>query len=68
MEKDGQFADYEDAKVYAASQTFACESATLNFVVEFGKDEAQIAFDVKEDQLDVLLSKPKNPDRPIRWM
>lgn len=64
----GAFADYDDGEVYAASNEKALSAATGNFVVEFGVNEARIAFDQEEGQLREFLDTPQSPDRPVRWM
>lgn len=62
------FQDYDNISVYQLSQTTAKEQGTQNFVVEFGREQAQIAFDVKREHVQSLLSTPASAERPVRWM
>jgi hypothetical protein len=68
MEKDGQFADFDDKQTYNDSQSRALLERTRNFVVQFGKEEAQIAFDLDADDVQTLLDTPSPVERPVRWM
>lgn len=68
MEKDGQFADFDDEQTYNDSQSRALLERTRNFVVQFGKEEAQIAFDLDADDVQTLLDTPSPVERPVRWM
>ena len=68
MEKDGRFADFDDAAIYKGSQARALNEATHNFVVEFGKDEAQVAFDLDVADIQNVLDTPREGPRPVRWM
>lgn len=69
MDNDGTFADYDLSDVYHQSREYARDPSTSNFVVEFGRADAQIAFDLDIDQFRHLLSPTTRPEnRPIRWM
>ncbi|TAQ89005.1 hypothetical protein B7494_g2683 [Chlorociboria aeruginascens] len=69
MEKDGLFADFDDEGVYKQSQERVLLESTKNFVVEFGKDEAQIAFDLDAEDVDALLQDTAHQhQRPVRWI
>ena len=68
MERDGRFANYDLKDVYEKSREFAKDPRTSNFVVEFGQEEAQIAFDLDIIQFQTLLSTEAPKKRPIRWM
>ncbi|KAB8291243.1 hypothetical protein EYC80_009930 [Monilinia laxa] len=72
MEKDGIFADFDVQVVYDASLERARDEKTRNFVVEFGKLEARIAFDFNAGQLGQLLNEsPTEAERvrpPVRWI
>lgn len=67
-EKGVQFADLDDEQVYDDSHIRALERTTRNFVVEFGKDAAEIAFDLQADDIENLLKAERAQERPIRWM
>ncbi|KAG9235638.1 hypothetical protein BJ875DRAFT_458578 [Amylocarpus encephaloides] len=62
------FQDYDDDKVFHDAQERARDEASRNFVIEFGKDEAQIAFDLGEQDFNSLLNTPRTPTLPIRWI
>ncbi|KAH6678354.1 hypothetical protein B0J14DRAFT_582510 [Halenospora varia] len=68
MEKNGQFADFDEDEVYQNAKAFTLDLSTLNFVVEFGQDKAQIAFDVHKDDFEALLKSKRTIERPIRWI
>ena len=68
MEKDGRFADFDDEQTYNDSQSRALLERTRNFVVQFGKEEAQIAFNLDADDVQTLLETPNPVERPVRWM
>ena len=63
-----QFADFDDKHTYEEGKLLALDPATRNFVVEFGKDEAQIAWDLRPDDVDSLLKAERSVERPVRWM
>lgn len=63
------FADFDNETVYAGSLVKALSHQTLNFVVEFGKNEAWIAFDQSAEAIQTLVTEPsKASERPVRWM
>lgn len=66
--EDGLFQNYDRPSEYADSQRLALDPASRNFVVEFGKNEAQIAFNLDVDKLKHLLKTKRSPARPVRWM
>lgn len=72
MEKNGTFADFDQQVIYEDSLDRAGDENTRNFVVEFGKLEARIAFDLNANQVKRLLDEPSTQaerDRPpVRWM
>jgi hypothetical protein len=68
MESNGPFADFDDENVYRQSQSRALNELTLNFVIEFGKDDAHIAFDLGTGDVQKLLDSERNEKTPVRWM
>lgn len=72
MKKDGIFADFDKQVIYEASLERAGNENSQNFVVEFGKLEARIAFDLNADQVEELLDEPSTEAErerpPVRWM
>jgi hypothetical protein len=79
MEKNGRFEDFDEQFVYDASVARALDGKTHNFVVEFSKSEARIAFDLDSEGMNNLIDRePKrksSPDQqsiadrfPVRWM
>jgi len=68
MVTPGEFKDYDDENWYWRSQEYARNPKTKNFVVDFGKDSAYIAFDTSAEDVKALLETPRDENRPIRWM
>ena len=68
MEDDKKFADFDDETIYGKSLARACLPTTLNFAVEFGKEEARIAFDLSANDVQTLLESSAPQGRPVRWM
>ncbi|RDL41990.1 uncharacterized protein BP5553_01969 [Venustampulla echinocandica] len=68
MDRDGVFADFDDEKVYSTSRKYALDGSTKNFVVDFGKDSAQVAFDLQKIDFEILLKAERPKQRPIRWI
>ncbi|TVY85132.1 hypothetical protein LSUE1_G000421 [Lachnellula suecica] len=64
----GPFQNYDNPDVFKESEQFALDPATKNFVVDFGLDEAQIAFDLGEAEFNSILQTPHPAERPIRWI
>lgn len=62
------FNDFDDKGVYDRSQSLALDHATRNFVVEFAKENAHIAFNLNPNDVQELLSTVREPRRPVRWM
>ncbi|KAK6592992.1 ADP-ribosylation factor 1 [Botrytis cinerea] len=71
MEKNGTFADFDQQVIYEDSLDRAGDENTRNFVVEFGKLEARIAFDLNANQVKRLLDEPSTQaerDRPPQYL
>lgn len=68
MMENGSFYNYDDKEIYENCKQKALDISTKNFVIEFGKDEAQIAFDLQECDFNGLLTASRPEKRPIRWM
>ncbi len=68
MEKDGDFANFDNEQTYNESQKRALNEATRNFVVNFGANEAKIAFDLQADGIRDILYHVAPAERPVRWM
>jgi hypothetical protein len=63
------FQNYDDEAVYNAAIDHETSSLWLNFVIEFGKDKPQIAFDVGATNVQNLLQDRRDRERfPVRWM
>ena len=67
-EKQNDFLDLDKSDVYAAISAKVCNVATKNFVVEFGKDDAKILYDLAPECSGEVLKKERAVKRPIRWM
>lgn len=68
MEKDGSFADFDEDTVYRQSLSRAKNESTRNFVVEFGKESAHIAFNLGSADVEDLFKTSRLEERPVRWM
>lgn len=68
MEKTASFENFDDETVYNRSQARALVDSTHNFAVEFGKDQAVIAFDLLAEDIQKLLNAERQLETPIRWM
>lgn len=68
MASPGEFRDYDDENVYIQSQELALDPSTRNFIVDFGKDSAQIAFNSSPEDVRRVLGERNSEERPIRWM
>ena len=68
MEEKVLFDDFDDQAIYDQSQLRAQEEATRNFVVEFGKGKAQIAFELGVRELQSVLDAERALETPVRWM
>lgn len=64
----GEFDDFDNEVVYADSLGQATDQHARNFVVQFGKAEAQVAFNLNYDKFKALLEGPMPAERPVRWM
>lgn len=62
------FADFDDRDKYSQSLAKVLDESTRNFVVEFGKAEAKIAFNLAADDVKGLLKTGLLQERPVRWM
>ncbi|KAE9376988.1 hypothetical protein N431DRAFT_555275 [Stipitochalara longipes BDJ] len=62
------FSDFDNADVYKDSLDHNLRDSTRNFVVEFGADEARIAFNVSTDGVSNLLKKKASSKLPVRWI
>ncbi|KAL2067302.1 hypothetical protein VTL71DRAFT_1726 [Oculimacula yallundae] len=68
MERDGQFANFDEEYTFKASEERAVLESTRNFVVQFGEEGAEIAFDFQADGIEALLQSPASAERPVRWI
>ena len=66
--ENGFFADFDDQTIYGESQLRAQDELTRNFVIEFGKDKAHIAFDLGAGDIESLLKAVRGDNTPVRWM
>lgn len=62
------FQNFDEKTVYEESKSLAVSAKTHNFVVEFSKEEAQVAFNLGAQDIEKLLNEEKSEARPIRWM
>ena len=62
------FTNFDDESVYNQSLELALNGATKNFVVEFGREQAHIAFNIDADDVQTLLSTAHEVEKPVRWM
>jgi hypothetical protein len=65
------FENYDDPIVYNAIQGQLCDADAQNFVVEFGADEAKIAFNLDTPKFEQLMkhdNPPREKTKPVRWM
>jgi hypothetical protein len=62
--------DFDDADVYDRALRSVCDSNSLNFVVEFGKEKARIKTNVGSTDLETILKEDGQlrQDAPVRWM
>ena len=63
-----KFRNFDDPAVYKESQERNLNAQTYNFVVEFGAEDARIAFNVSTDDVSVLLKEKITGKRCVRWM
>jgi hypothetical protein len=61
------FEDLHSPPVYEKTKAFCKSEKTLNFVVEFDHEKAEVAFDLKSEELKELL-KRGTPKGRVRWM
>lgn len=62
------FHNYDDPVVFEDAKKKVIDNHTQNFVVDFGKEEAQVAVDVTVETVRKLLEGNVPPSRPSRWM
>jgi hypothetical protein len=63
-----KFSDFDNADVYNDSLERNLRDSTRNFVVEFGAEEARIAFNVSTEGVSSLLKTKRSPKLPVRWV
>jgi hypothetical protein len=63
-----KFLDFDDADVYKDTLERNLRDATRNFVIEFGADEARIAFNYSTEGVSDLLKTKPSSKLPVRWM
>lgn len=63
-----KFRDFDDFDCYDDAARRTSDERSKNFVVCFGADEAQIAFDLVAQDVTDLLNAPARSAYPIRWM
>jgi hypothetical protein len=68
MAENASFEDFDDEEVYRNSELRALDESTRNFVVEFGKAKAHIAFNLGTGDLQKLFDSERNEEKPVRWM
>ncbi|KAL7628150.1 hypothetical protein AAE478_002348 [Parahypoxylon ruwenzoriense] len=63
------FQDFDLEEVFEKTKIHVGREESMNFIVEFGCENAQIAFDLGIDDIRRLLDQdPNEKDCPIRWM
>lgn len=67
-EKDVSFANFDVLATYDESLARVLDQTTRNFVVEFGRREARIAFNLGADDVKAWLASASPAQRPVRWM
>ncbi|KAG4442736.1 hypothetical protein IFR05_001753 [Cadophora sp. M221] len=68
MENDGHFADFDDEHTFRESERHAGLESTTNFVVQFGEEGAEIAFNYRAEGIKDLLKGSPPAERPVRWI
>lgn len=68
MARNAVFEDLDDKAIYDQSLARVLDQSTRNFVVDFGLNEAKIAFDVDAEEVGRLLKAGLPKERPVRWM
>jgi hypothetical protein len=68
MASNATFADLDDKAIYDQSLVDVLSESTLNFVVDFGQQDAKIAFNVGAEEGERLLTAGLSKKRPVRWM
>jgi hypothetical protein len=62
------FRNFDEPAAFKDSQERNLRDLTRNFVVEFGADEARIAFDLSADEVRNLLKENLSSKCSVRWM
>lgn len=62
-----KFHDFNDEATFHSLRQQAVDAAALNFVVRFGKEKAQIALDLNDEELADFL-QVRDPECPVRWV
>ena len=65
------FDDFDDLKVYEEVLRRVVDQKTQNFVVEFGKDDSKVAFDLGPDHVKEIFKQDigeREAKYPVRWM
>jgi hypothetical protein len=68
MERIDLFEDFDDPLVYDRARKSALQERTRNFAVEFGKENARIAFNLGEEELRDFVVAEAQPTAPVKWM
>lgn len=63
-----KFADFDDSEVFARAVEEGAKDDAQNFVVRFGYESAQIAFNLDGDDIGAFLKAPVDSQWPVRWM
>jgi hypothetical protein len=63
-----KFSNFDEPDVYSESLERNLRDAARNFIVEFGPDEARIAFNVSTEGVSKLLVEKRSLKLPVRWM
>jgi hypothetical protein len=63
-----RFRNFDDVDVYRASQASALDESTRNFIVEFGKAHAHIAFNLGAEDYQEIYESKRPQTKPVRWM
>ncbi|KAH8783896.1 hypothetical protein BGZ57DRAFT_883933 [Hyaloscypha finlandica] len=63
-----KFLDFDNVDVYKDALERNLRDATRNFVIEFGADEARIAFNYSTEGVSDLLKTKPSSKLPVRWI
>jgi hypothetical protein len=67
-ERKVRFENFDTKATYDESLARVLDQKTRNFVIEFGRKEARIAFDLGAEDVKSLLLSASPAERPVRWM